>query len=157
MMLYTKYESSGPCSFRQEDYWKFHFKTYLLTPWPTYATNWNGVNNFDRGPRRNHSCDVWLKSNKRFQRRCCLKKLLTDARTHGRTTDIEGSQKRSEHFVLKWANKISSHSCLPSLCHRGCVDGGGGGCGVDVEFLFRGSNMSNKNREEYRRNKCNNE
>jgi len=24
-------------------------KTYLLTPWPTYATNWNGLNNFDRG------------------------------------------------------------------------------------------------------------
>jgi len=23
-------------------------KTYLLTPWPTYASNWNGVNNFDR-------------------------------------------------------------------------------------------------------------
>jgi len=30
MMLYIKYESTGPCSFRQEDYWKFHFKTYLL-------------------------------------------------------------------------------------------------------------------------------
>jgi len=24
MMLYTKYESSGPCSFRQEDFLKFH-------------------------------------------------------------------------------------------------------------------------------------
>ena len=29
MMLYIKYESTGPCSFRQEDFWKF--KTYLLT------------------------------------------------------------------------------------------------------------------------------
>ena len=25
-------------------------KTYFLTLWPTYATNWNGLNNFDRGP-----------------------------------------------------------------------------------------------------------
>jgi len=25
-------------------------KNYFLTPWPTYATNWNGLNNFDRGP-----------------------------------------------------------------------------------------------------------
>jgi len=27
----------------------FISKTYLLTPWPIYATNWNGLNNFDRG------------------------------------------------------------------------------------------------------------
>jgi len=56
-------------------------KTYFLTPWPTYATNWNSLNNFDRGPPRDHSCEVWSKSIKWFQRRCCLKKLLT----HGRT------------------------------------------------------------------------
>ena len=31
MMLYIKYESTGHCSFRQRDFWKFHFKTYLLT------------------------------------------------------------------------------------------------------------------------------
>jgi len=31
MMLHIKYESTGPCSFRQEDFLKFHFKTFLLT------------------------------------------------------------------------------------------------------------------------------
>jgi len=61
-------------------------KTYFLTPRPTYATNWNSLNNFDSGPPRDHSCEVWSKSNKRFQRRYCLKKLLTDGRTHGRRT-----------------------------------------------------------------------
>ena len=73
MMLYIKYESTGPCNFRQEDFWKFHFITYLLTPWPTYTTNWNGLNNFDRRPPRDHSCEVWSNSYKRFKRRCCLK------------------------------------------------------------------------------------
>ena len=73
MMLYIKHESTGPCSFRQEDFWKFHFKTYLLTPWPTYTTNCNGLNNFDRGPPRDHSCEVWSNSYKRFKRRCRLK------------------------------------------------------------------------------------
>jgi len=29
----------------------------------------------------------------------------TDGRTHARTTDIEGSQKLTEHFVLRWAKK----------------------------------------------------
>jgi len=29
MMLYTKYESSGHCSFRQEDFWKLHFGNLL--------------------------------------------------------------------------------------------------------------------------------
>jgi len=28
----------------------FISKIYLLTPWPTYATNWNGLNNFDDHP-----------------------------------------------------------------------------------------------------------
>jgi len=32
MMLYTKYKSSGPCSFRQEDFWKFHFKNLFIDP-----------------------------------------------------------------------------------------------------------------------------
>jgi len=38
MMLYIEYESTGPCSFRQEDFWKFYFKTYLLTPWLSWTT-----------------------------------------------------------------------------------------------------------------------
>ena len=65
----------------------FILKTYFLTPWPTYATNWNGLNNFDRGPPRDHSCEVWSKSKRRFQRTCRLKKLLTHARTDARTDD----------------------------------------------------------------------
>jgi len=40
----------------------FISKTYLLTRGPTYATNWNGLNNFDRGPPRDHSCEVWSNS-----------------------------------------------------------------------------------------------
>jgi len=98
-MLYTKYESSGCCSFGQEDFWKLHFENLFFTPWPTYATNWNGLINFDRGSPRDHSCEVWSKSNKRFQRRYCLKKLLTHRWTHGRwthgrwTTDCGPSQK----------------------------------------------------------------
>jgi len=29
-MLYIKYESSGPCSFRQEDFWKLHFENLVF-------------------------------------------------------------------------------------------------------------------------------
>ena len=32
MMLYTKYESSGPCSFGQEDFWKLHFENLIFLP-----------------------------------------------------------------------------------------------------------------------------
>jgi len=38
MMLYTKYESSGPCSFRQEDFLKLHFEN-LLFDLVTYLCN----------------------------------------------------------------------------------------------------------------------
>jgi len=60
-------------------------KTYFLNPWPTYGTNWNNLNNFGRGPPRDHSCEVWSKSNERFQRRRCLSKTFTDDAR--RTTD----------------------------------------------------------------------
>ena len=30
MMLYTKYESSRPCSFRQEDFLKLHFENLFF-------------------------------------------------------------------------------------------------------------------------------
>ena len=33
----------------------------------------NHLNNFERGPTKEHSCEVWSKSNQKFRRRCCLK------------------------------------------------------------------------------------
>jgi len=38
MMLYTKYESSGPCSFGQEDFFKLHFENLFIDP-VTYLCN----------------------------------------------------------------------------------------------------------------------
>ena len=38
MMLYTKYESSGPCTFRQKDFWKLHFENLIFDPM-TYLCN----------------------------------------------------------------------------------------------------------------------
>jgi len=86
------------------------WKTYFWTLWPTYATKWNSLNNFDRGPPRDHSCEVWSKSNEWFQRRCLSKKVYAR-----RTTTDDGRQRQRpitidhhEHFVLRWAKKIPS-------------------------------------------------
>ena len=118
-MLYTKYERSGPCCFGQEDFWKLHFENLFLTPLHTYATNWNGLNNFDRGPPRDHSCEVWSKSNKRFQRRCCLKKLLTDARTdarsHGRTPDAGHWRITKAHLSTLCSGELKSKRKMKHL------------------------------------------
>jgi len=38
MMLYIKYESSGPCSFRQEEFRKLHFENLIFDP-VTYFCN----------------------------------------------------------------------------------------------------------------------
>jgi len=40
-MLYTKYESSGPCTFRQEDFLKLHFENLFFDP-VTYLCNQSG-------------------------------------------------------------------------------------------------------------------
>jgi len=92
-------------------------KTHFLTPWPTYATNWNNLNNFDRGPPRDHSCEVWSKSNERFQRRRCLSKNVFARRT----TD-DGQRPvtiaHPEHFVLRWAKKLT-HSPTNALTDDG--------------------------------------
>jgi len=89
-----------------------HLKTYCLTPWPTYNTNWNNLNNFGRGPPRDHFCDVWSKSNERFQRRWCWSKKVYGRRTTDdarRTTTDDGQRPITivypEHFVLRWAKK----------------------------------------------------
>jgi len=81
-------------------------KTYFLTLWPTYATNWNNLNNFGRGPPRDHSCEVWSKSNERFQRRRSLSK-----KVYTRHTADDGGQRpitiaHPEHFVLRWAKNV---------------------------------------------------
>jgi hypothetical protein len=87
-------------------------KTYFLTLWPTYATNWNGLNNFDRGPPRDHSWEVWSISNEWFQRRRCLSKKVYGGRTthDRRRTKTDDGQRpvtiaHPEHFVLRWAKK----------------------------------------------------
>jgi len=76
MMLYTKYESSGPCSFRQEDFWKW-------------------------GTPRDHSCEVWSKSNEWFQRRRCLSKKSLRTTHDDRQSPVTIAH--HEHFVLRWA------------------------------------------------------
>jgi len=68
----------------------FILKTFLLTPWPTCAANWNGLNNFDRGPPRDHSCEVWSNFHKWLKRRCRFK----------------------FSFVLRWAKKPNATSYL---------------------------------------------
>jgi len=87
-------------------------KTYFLTMWPTYATNQNYMNNFRRGAHRDHSCEVWSKSNEWFQRRRCLSK-----KVYGRRTTTDDGQRpvtiaHPEHFVLRWAKKLTKKRVL---------------------------------------------
>jgi len=105
-------------------------KTYFLTPWHTYAINQNHLNKFGRGPPRDHSCEVWSKSNKWFQRRRYLsKKVYARRTTHGarrtphdaRSTTTDDGQSpvtiaHHEHFVLRLAKKFISVLFSCRLC-----------------------------------------
>ena len=107
MMLYTKYESSGLCSFRPKDFWKLHFENLVFDRWLTYATNCNDLNNFGKGTTRDHFCEVWSKFNEWFQRKKLFKEIV-DAQTDTWTLD-DGqwaiTKAYLEHFVLRWAKK----------------------------------------------------
>jgi len=61
-------------------------KTYFFTLWPTltYATNWNGLNNFGRGTPRDHS-QFGKNTMSGFREVVWMKKLM-HKRTDGRRT-----------------------------------------------------------------------
>ena len=67
----------------------------------------NHLNIFERGSTKDHSCEIWSKSNQWFRRRCCLKIVngRTDRRTTTTTTDGEWSQYLTLSLRLRWANK----------------------------------------------------
>ena len=100
MMLYITYESSGPLIVvsGKKIFENCILKTYCLTPSPTYETNWNNLNNFGRGPPRDNSCEVWSKSNERFQRRRCLSKKVFARHTTGDDGQRPVTIAHPEHF-----------------------------------------------------------
>ena len=58
----------------------------------------NHLNNFERGPTKYHSCEVWLKSNQWFRRRFCLKKTVdgqTERRRQRRMVSDHNSSPRA--------------------------------------------------------------
>ena len=111
-MLHTKYLSSRPCSFWEEDVWSF---SYWL-PWqPEFSMEFNFLNNFERGPSKDHSCKVWLQLAQWLRRRCRLNEIVDAAR---RTTTDAGQWRirkaHPEHFVLRWAKNPLFRQCLIS-------------------------------------------
>ena len=66
-------------------------KNYFLTPLPTYATNWNGLNNFGRGTPWDHFCEVWSKFNEGFQSRSRLNEKVYAHTDERRTKDCHNS------------------------------------------------------------------
>jgi len=107
---------------------------YFLTPWPTYAINQNHLNNFGRGLPRNHSSEVWSKSNERFQRRRCLSK-----KSYARRTPIAlliGIHKQQHNYTYKtyiWRVLFKKCQFLLVFLH---IFRGRGGIIVVVFYIF---------------------
>ena len=103
MMLYTKYKSSGPCSFGQEEFWNTISKTNF-DPVTYLCNQLEWFNNFGRGPPKDHSCEGWSKSKEWFREKKFFEwKKLTNARS----TDDEQRPvaiAQSDHFVHMLAN-----------------------------------------------------
>jgi len=75
-------------------------KTYFLTPWPTYATNWNGLNNLVEEHLGIIPVMFGQNSTSGFREEVVWMKKLTHLRTAERRTVTKA---HSEHFVLRWA------------------------------------------------------
>ena len=72
--------------------------------------DWNHLNNFERGPTKDHSCEVWSKSNQWFRRRCCLK--IVDGRTYGRR---RRRRTVSDHKSSPWAFSSGELKMYPKI------------------------------------------
>ena len=64
----------------------------------------NHLNNFERGPTKDHSCEVWSKSNQWFRRRCCLK--IVDGQTDGQMDD-DGDDDTDNDDNGQWVTTIA--------------------------------------------------
>ena len=93
-----------------------HFENLFFTPWSTYATNWNGLNDFGRTTQGSFLWSLvkirWAVSEKKsFE----WKSVRTHSRTDGRRT-MTVTIAQSEHTVLRWAkNSKKSISFNPSI------------------------------------------
>ena len=82
-------------------FFKNYLKNSISLLWqPEFLMESNSVNNFWRGPPKEHSCQVWSKLAQWFVRRRCLQKLLTTDDRHLTTLKAP-----LEHVVLRWAKK----------------------------------------------------
>jgi len=113
-MLYTKYEISGPCSFRQ-DFRKLHLENLFFDP-VTYLCNqletvWTTI-------VKEHLEIIPVKFGKNpmsgFRGEVVWMKMFTHARTHSRThACTDGWRTKDchnssfEHFVLRWAKNTT--------------------------------------------------
>ena len=72
------------------------------------------MNNFERGPSKDHSCEVWSKSDQWFRRRCHLKKLFMAGRTDARQTKCDHESQRC-HYVTGELKMLSAEIHLHSM------------------------------------------
>ena len=89
-------------------FFKLHFENLCLAPGDRLMQPTRTIGTTCRGPPRDHSCDVWSKSNELFQRRRCLSKKVYARRTmhdSRRTTTDDGQRPvtiaHPKHFVLR--------------------------------------------------------
>ena len=101
-MLHTKYERSRLSGFKEENLLRFSYEK-LISPgvWPFLARGDHNLNKLGKGPLVDATCQISNIWAFRFQRRRCLNKLLTGARTsHGRTHD--GRRTNRYHKSSPW-------------------------------------------------------
>ena len=101
--------------FQRRRFSKNCFKNSISLPWqPEFLMESNSVNKFQRGPPKEHSCQVWSKLAKRFGRRRCLKKLL---KTHdGRELKSFRKTLWEKMKLLKMSNFTHFHNVFYAIC-----------------------------------------
>ena len=86
-ILHTKYQSSMPSSFREDN---FQILCYFFSFWLTWLqelwVEFNLLNNFSRASPKGHSCQVSTRLAQWFSRRC-LTKILWTTEDAARATD----------------------------------------------------------------------
>ena len=103
----------------EKDFEVWVFSHFLILQQPKFYTECKSLNNFERGPTKEHSCEVWLKLVLRFRTTCLKLKVNNGWRTtdDGQSRVIRIDPLIKEQVFKQVENNVAKGEIAHEQCH----------------------------------------